>query len=120
MKKICSVLQGFISGTFLGGVIFCVLGLLAHIFVGFWTPTEATDKCDEYSLKNRFECAFCFNTPERHKYYYDTYPDGDSSGAPAGEQRYLAHPAFTYSLLFLCGIIGASGSTTEEKKEKKN
>ena len=119
MKKIFSAIKGFISGAVLGCVIFCALGLAAHVFVGFWTPAIPTERCDDYSLRNRFECAFSFNTPERHKYYYDSYPDGPS-GTPAGEQRYLAHPLFTYPLILLCGIVGALAGIGEAEKKKNN
>ena len=118
MKQIFSTVRNFLIGAAVGCVIFCALGLVAHAFVGFWTPTCETETCAEYSLSNRFETAFSFSTPERHKHYYDTYPDGDSSGAPAGEQRYIAHPIATYGFLILCGVLGALPNKKEEKENK--
>lgn len=118
MNKIISTVRNFFVGAAVGCVIFCALGLVAHAFVGFWTQTCATDKCDEYSLSNRFESAFSFSTPERHKRYYDTYPDGDSSGAPAGECMYLTHPIATYSFLILCGVLGALPENKDKKVNK--
>ena len=105
MKKI----YAFVKGLVVGLVIFCALGLVAHAFVGLFSSPSQTDDCAEYSLSNRFECAFSFSTPELHKYYFDDYPDGDSSGAPAGKTPYLAHPAVTYTFLLLCGIVGVTG-----------
>lgn len=102
MKKI----YAFMKGVVVGLVIFCALGLVAHAFVGLFSSPSQTDDCAEYSLTNRFECAFSFNTPEYNKYYFSE--DIDSNECPVGKTPYLAHPAVTYAFLLLCGIVGVT------------
>ena len=77
-----------------------VLGVLAHI--GGGTLTDAS--LHNYSLKNRFETAYSFNTPEEHKSYYYTmdafYPD------EYHKTYYLASPYATYGVIALGGLAG--------------
>lgn len=112
------MILNFTKGVIIGLIIFCALGLVAHVFVGAMASTVETEDCDAYSLRNRFECAFSLKTPERHKYYYDDYPEG-ASGAPAGEQRYWAHPAVTYSILVISGVLVALPEKEDKKRNKE-
>ena len=112
MKKIFD----FTKGIAIGLVIFCALGFVAHAFVSAFSSPTTADDCAEYSLSNRFECAFSFSTPESHKYYFSD--DIDSNESPVGKTPYLAHPLATYAFLLFCGVLGALPKK-EDKKVKK-
>lgn len=78
-----------------------VLGLAGHMvkYIG-------DSFLDNYSLKNRFETAYSFNTPEDHKYYRET-PVINGYEAETRKEPYLASPYATYGLIALAGLGGA-------------
>ena len=78
-----------------------VLGLAGHMvkYIG-------DSSLDNYSLKNRFETAYSFKTPESHKYYYET-PIINGYEAPTSKEPYWASPYATYGLIALAGLGGA-------------
>lgn len=112
MKKV----KNFLKGVTAGLVIFVTLGLVAHAFVGLFSDPEPNtiEKCEGYSLKNRFCCAFSFSTTEAQSHYYNN--EIDSNECPVGKTHYLAHPIATYSFILLCGAFGAFGLNERKKK----
>lgn len=59
-----------------------------------------------YSLSNRFETAFCFDTPKEHKYYYST-PIVNGYEQDCMLERYFASPYLTYGTIGLAATAGA-------------
>ena len=63
----------FLAGAksaILTAAVIPVLGLAVH-----GLNELGTVRVENYSVKNRFECAYCFNVPESNKYYYYQKPD---------------------------------------------
>ena len=96
-------------------LIIPILGLAVHGVKYF-----GDDSLKNYSLKNRFETAYSFKTPENHKYFYSVPTNG---GAPVKEP-YCASPYGTYGLIVVYGFGGALASAKfaaegiRNKKEK--
>ena len=110
---------GAISGALLmGGVIIPVGGLVAH---GAKYAGEET--LAGYSLRNRFETAYSFNTPESHKYYYST-PIVNGYAQETCKEEYFASPYATYGATAGAGLAGAillggAGIVMAKRKEKQ-
>lgn len=109
---------GAISGTLVATITIPTLGLVAH---GAQYLGEAYIHGD-YSLKNRFETAYSFKTPDAHKYYhYTPYMNGYSQDSE--RTRYLASPYATYGTTAAAGIAGAillGGAGIALAKRKEN
>ena len=82
-------------------LIIPILGLAVHGVKYF-----GDDSLKNYSLKNRFETAYSFNTPEDHKYYRET-PVINGYEVGTRKEPYLASPYATYGLIALAGLGGA-------------
>lgn len=92
---------GALGGTLATAIIIPIMGLAAHGIKYF-----GDEDLDGYSLKNRFETAYCFDTPKAHKYYYSV-PTNGGAGADFKLQKYMASPYLTYGTMALGGIAGA-------------
>ena len=111
--------MGAIGGTLVTTAAISVLGVAAHS-VGYISE----ERCDNYSLKNRFETAYCFNTPEKHKYYYSTpIINGYEYSELESKEYYLASPYATYGTTAAGTITGAvllGGAGIVLAKRKEN
>lgn len=115
-QKIKDSVNGAVTGAFAVAIVIPALGLLAHIAPTFGDVYLEGD----YSLKNRFETAYSFNTPEEHKYYHAT-PVINGYGADTTKERYLASPFATYGAIALGAMAGAAGAIAiAEEKRKQN
>lgn len=93
---------GALTGTMLmGGIIIPAGGLVAH-----GIKYLGDEKLDNYSLSNRFESAYSFNTPESDKYYYLT-PIINGYTQETVKEKYLASPYATYGSMAGAGLAGA-------------
>lgn len=107
---------GAVKGAFVVAVAVPTLGLLAHIAPTFGDVNLGND----YSLKNRFETAYSFNTPEQHKYYHAT-PVVNGYNTETTKERYMASPYATYGVIALGAMAGAAGAVAfAEEKRKQN
>lgn len=95
------------------GVLFgCTAAIAGALFVNLRIINQhlnTQDKKDSdligLSLKNRYETAYCLNTPEEHKYYYEVpYHNGH-----AGElqKKYYPAPKNTYFVIGYSAMVGA-------------
>ena len=111
---------GAIGGTLVMATAVPVLGLAAH---GLGYASE--DVRNNYSLKNRFETAYCFDTPENHKYYYSTpIFNGYTASDQQSKEYYMASPYATYGATAAGTIAGAillggAGIALAKRKEKE-
>lgn len=96
----------FLAGAksmILTAAVIPVLGLAVH-----GLNELGTVRVENYSVKNRFECAYCFNVPESNKYYYSTpIIFGDALNGCRQKEYYAASPWATYSLIAGAGVAGA-------------
>ena len=110
---------GAVGGTLLATVAIPAMGLVAH-GMGYL----GDDSLDNYSIKNRFETAYCFDTPESHRYYYQTpIINGYEHGDKQTKEPYLASPYATYGATAAAGIAGAvlmGGAGIVLAKRKEN
>lgn len=98
-------------------VVIPALGLLAH-----FSKYASDSDVRQYSLKNRSEVAYSFNTPDEHKYYYET-PYYNGYAGDSQKEYYLASPYATYGTIAAFGLAGAlfgGMSTAEYIKKKKS
>ena len=94
---------GALGGVLVTSVAIPVMGLAAH-----GVKYMSDEQLSGYSLKNRFETAYCFDTPQEHKYYYSTpIVNGYSQGEYKTKEKYLASPYATYGTMALSGLAGA-------------
>ncbi len=94
---------GALGGTLATAIIIPIMGLAAH-----GVKYLGDEKLENYSLKNRFETAYHFDTPSEHKYYYSTPVISGYEAEGAREyEYYLASPYATYGAMALGGIAGA-------------
>ncbi len=94
---------GALGGTLATAIIIPIMGLAAH-----GVKYLGDEKLENYSLKNRFETAYSFNTPKEHKYYYSTpVINGYEKDHETTREYYLASPYATYSVMALGGLTGA-------------
>ena len=94
---------GALGGTLATAIIIPIMGLAAHGIKYF-----GDEDLDGYSLKNRFETAYCFDTPEKNKYYYSTPIEyGYALDYDTTREYYLASPYATYGAMALGGLTGA-------------
>lgn len=103
-------------GAVTTGVIVCtginVLGVAGHVA----TPLMAEAHFgNDYSLKNRFKTAYCFDTPKEEKYYeYEMwradYPE---------TTRYIAHPIATYGVIAIGTLLGAAAGAATARDENE-
>ena len=110
------VKTGFITAVGVAAAI-SALGVCAHLL-----PYVRDQKLDNYSLKNRFETAYSFKTPESNKYFYVTPSNVAGKNVDAMRERYLASPYATYSLIALLSMLGgvvAVKKAHQEIKRKK-
>ena len=109
---------GAVAGTILvGGIIIPAGGLAAH-----GVKYLGDQRLQNYSLKNRFETAYSFNTPESHK-YYDSTPVINGYEQDTVKEAYLASPYATYGATGAAGIAGAillGGAGLALAKRKEN
>ena len=80
-------------------IAFSLCGLVAH-----GVRFVSDEHLSNYSLKNRFETAYCINVPESHKYYFSE--SAFYSEEPI-KKRYMASPYFTYGVIGFAALIGA-------------
>lgn len=110
---------GAIGGALTTTVAISVLGAAAHM-LGYISE----DRRDNYSLKNRFETAYCLDTPENHKYYYATpIINGYEYGDLESKEYYLASPYATYGTTAAGAVAGAillGGAGIVLAKRKEN
>lgn len=93
---------GALGGALTTTVVISLLGLGVHGIK--YLGDERLDS--DYSLKNRFETAFCFDTPKEHKYYYSSkIVNGYEQDCEL--ERYAASPYLTYGAITAGGIAGA-------------
>ena len=99
-----SKIKGFIVGTAIGASVIPAAGVLAHF--GMMIASDPYVPKGDYSLKNRFECAYCWNVPESHRQY--TRMRELPSGWTQDEKTlYMAHPLATYPAILVFGLLGA-------------
>lgn len=106
-----SVFRGFVKGA----LLVPALGLAAHFM------RYAGDDLlhDDYSLKNRFECAYCFNVPNEHKFYHSSYYLNDTElSLPKCQTYYMASPYVIYPAMMLLGLRGAYVAARKKKREE--
>lgn len=101
---------GVVSAGCVAAAILSVMGLAAH-GAGYLL----NNNLDNYSLKNRFETAYSFKTPETHKYYYVNGGD---------VEKYAMTPYGTYgtmgAFMALSGAFGALiGRLAAKDKEQE-
>lgn len=96
------------TGAFSGLVSALSVAMIIPVlgFAGHMVRYAGDCHLDNYSLKNRFETAYSFKTPESHKYYYET-PIINGYEAPTSKEPYWASPYATYGLIALAGLGGA-------------
>lgn len=93
---------GAVQGTLIAAAVIPALGVAAHV-AGYASEDTRTN----YSLKNRFETAYCFDTPDAHKYYNVTPVVNGYSADEQIKERYMASPYTTYGTMAVAGMIGA-------------
>jgi len=106
-----AVIRGVKTAAF-SAVAIPILGLGVHVF-----RYMGNADLSNYSLKNRFETAYSFKTPNSHKHYmlnpklymYDDYEP----------RPYLASPYATYGAILLFGLAGAASGAKSEKRKIK-
>lgn len=106
------------SAMLMGGIIIPAGGLVAH-----GAKSISDENLTNYSLSNRFETAYSFNTPESHKYYYST-PVVNGYNQETRKERYLASPYTTYGATIGAGLAGAillggAGIAMAKRKEQQ-
>lgn len=107
--------KGALSGVVATAIVVPIMGLAAH-----GVKYMSDERLDGYSLKNRFETAYCFNTPKEHKYYYSTpvifgyEADGDTV-----RESYLASPYATYGIIGFGGLAGAGLALAGRRKKER-
>lgn len=110
---------GAIGGALATTVAISIFGVVAH---GLGYIGE--DTRSNYSLKSRFETAYCLDTPENHKYYYATpIINGYAYGDMETKEYYLASPYATYGTTAAGAIAGAillGGAGIVLAKRKEN
>lgn len=110
MSKFRTAFQGFI----LGAAIVPALGVAAHLMRA---AGDNANVGDDYSLKHRFETAYCFNTPDKHK-EYTIYPlDAHWNQGEPTTDKYMANPWVMWSLTLACGALGAARALKQERRK---
>lgn len=109
---------GALGGTLVTTAVIALMGLGAHgiRYVGDERLGE------DYSLSNRFETAFCFDTPKEHKYYYSA-PIVNGYEQDCRLERYFASPYLTYGTIGLgatAGAIALGGAGVVLAKRREN
>lgn len=102
-------------GAVTTGVITCAgisaLGVAGHVA----TPLMAEAHFgNDYSLKNRFKTAYCFDTTEEEKHY--DYLTWHSEYETA---RYVAHPIATYGVIAIGTLLGAAAGAATARDENE-
>ncbi|MBE6461864.1 MAG: hypothetical protein E7006_03425 [Alphaproteobacteria bacterium] len=111
---------GAVVNTVIMAAVIPVGGLFAHGAREFLSDDYMHP---DYSLKNRFETAYSFKTPDAHKYYHSTpMINGYSQGIV--QEKYLASPYATYGALCGAGLagaifLGAAGLAAAKRKENQ-
>ena len=95
---------GFVVGAAGMTGLLSLGGLVVH---GFGYLDDAT-LGDDYSLRHRFESAYCINVPESHKYYTTYYYDGTNDEKVSKQERYMVSPWFTYPVIVGYGALSAA------------
>lgn len=108
MKDIKSKVNGFI----IGAAMVPLMGVGAHIMAQLGDGNVG----DDYSLHNRFETAYSFNTPDAHK-TYTFVPCGEDSALQTF--NYMASPWATYPAMLAFGLLGAHTLAKFEEDEKR-
>lgn len=91
-------------------VAFNALGVAAHM-----TQYCSDAHLYDYSLKNRFKTAYCFDTTEEEKHYeYQMWKNDYRE-----ETRYNAHPLATYGVLAAGVALGACAGAAAARKENE-
>lgn len=87
------------------------LGVAGHVA----TPLLAEAHLgNDYSLKNRFKTAYCFDATEEEKHYdYITWY-GEYETA-----RYVAHPIATYGVIAMGALLGAAAGAANAREENE-
>ena len=112
--------QGALAGVLTTATIIPIMGLAAH-----GLKYLGDEKLENYSLKNRFETAYHFDTPSEHKYYYSTPVISGYEAEGAREyEYYLASPYATYGAMALGGIasaiaMGGAGLAMAKRRENE-
>lgn len=107
--------KGALSGIVATAIVVPIMGLAAH-----GVRYMSDERLDGYSLKNRFETAYCFNTPKKHKYYYSTpVMFGYVAESETVRESYLASPYATYGIIGLGGVAGAGLALAGRRKKER-
>lgn len=111
---------GAIASTVIMAAVIPAGGLLAHGARKFLSDDYVHP---DYSLKNRFETAYSFKTPDSHKYYHST-PVINGYSQETIQEKYLASPYATYGALCIYGLagaifFGAAGLAAAKRKENQ-
>ncbi len=107
--------KGALSGVIATVVVVPIMGLVAH-----GVKYMSDERLDGYSLRNRFETAYCFNTPNEHKYYYSTpVIFGYEAEGDTVRESYLASPYATYGIIGLGGVAGAGLALAGRRKKER-
>ena len=109
---------GAVSGTLAASIVIPVLGLAVHGIRYLGDENLGND----YSLKHRFETAYCFDTPDEHKYYHTTPIYNGYSGDTVRES-YAASPYATYGTTAFfaasAALMGAGAGIAMAKEKEK-
>ncbi|MBD5391433.1 hypothetical protein HDR66_01350 [bacterium] len=122
--KFNQIRLGFIGGlvgTIGAAGLVSMGGLVAH-GVGFVDDRDL----DDYSLRHRFESAYCVDVPESHKYYTASYYDQVKGETVTKQERYLASPWFTYPAIAaygallgaFCAAVGRTGKNNRNERTR--
>ncbi len=105
----------FLSAAIKSTMIVPVLGLVAHFSV------YCSDDCvADYSLKNRFECAYKINVaPEKKKYRIVSEFNGHCNVDVDKTTSYLASPWATYPAHVLLFVLGGRSAVMRRKNEEE-
>ena len=108
---------GAVSGALAASIVIPILGLAVHGVRYLGDENLGND----YSLKHRFETAYCFDTPNEHKYYHTTPIYNGYSGETVLES-YAASPYATYgatAFLAASAAFAGAGAGIAMAKEKE-
>ena len=113
---------GAMAGTIVMATVIPAGGLFAHGARQFLSDDNLHN---DYSLKNRFETAYSFKTPDAHKYYHVT-PTINGYSQETVKEKYIASPYTTYGAMAAAALAGATffgaagaGLAVAERKERQ-
>lgn len=96
------------KGFLIGASMVPAMGILHHC-MGY--ITDEWYDLENYSLKNRFECAYFTNVPESHRNFTATARNH------VRNEKYPVGPNFTYPAMLFAGLAGLM--LADEKRRRK-